>query len=101
MKRLKKNILIMVATLLFINIGFIDNYAAKSDESIKKPKYVFMFIGDGLGASQRQISEYYLKDIKNDQSKKLLMNTFTTAGINTTHSADSIITDSAAAGTVS
>lgn len=64
-----------------------------------QPKYVFMFIGDGLGASQRQISEYFLQNTTGDDSKKLLMNTFETSGINTTHSADTLITDSAAAGT--
>ncbi len=63
------------------------------------PKYVFMFIGDGLGFSQRQFSEYYLQTLENDPSKKLLMNTFSVSGINTTHSADALITDSAAAGT--
>lgn len=63
------------------------------------PKYVFMFIGDGLGASQRQISEYFLQTRENDSTAKLLMNTFPVAGINTTYSADSYITDSAAAGT--
>ena len=71
----------------------------KSVASSDVPKYVFMFIGDGLGSSQRQISEYYLKEQTNDTSKKLLMNTFGTSGINTTHSADTLITDSAAAGT--
>ncbi len=50
-------------------------------------KYVFIFIGDGLGSSQREISEYYLQEQTNDSSKKLLMNTFATSGINTTHSA--------------
>jgi len=43
----------------------------KSVASSDVPKYVFMFIGDGLGSSQRQISEYYLKEQTNDTSKKL------------------------------
>lgn len=65
----------------------------------KTPKYVFMFIGDGLGFSQRQFSEYYLQNLKNNPSKKLRMNAFNVSGINTTHSSNSLITDSAAAGT--
>lgn len=62
-------------------------------------KYVFMFIGDGLGSSQRQFAEYFLQEQTGDSSKELLMNTFDVGGINTTYSADTLITDSAAAGT--
>lgn len=65
----------------------------------KQPKYVFYFIGDGLGASQRQFSEFFLQEKNEDQGQKLLMNTFEVAGINTTYCADTLITDSAAAGT--
>ena len=63
------------------------------------PKYVFYFIGDGLGASQRQVAEFYMQEKKDDPTFKLTMNTFDVAGINTTHSADTLVTDSAAAGT--
>lgn len=65
----------------------------------KAPKYVFYFIGDGLGASQRTAAEYFLEDKTGDKSKKLVMNTFPVSGINTTYSTDSLVTDSAAAGT--
>ncbi|MEH0020604.1 MAG: alkaline phosphatase [Desulfobacter sp.] len=64
-----------------------------------QPKYVFYFIGDGLGASQRQFSEFFLREKTGDNSKQLLMNTFDVAGMNTTYCADTLITDSAAAGT--
>lgn len=63
------------------------------------PKYVFYFIGDGLGAAQRQATEYFLQEQTGNASAKLLMDTFPVSGINTTHSSDSLITDSAAAGT--
>lgn len=68
-------------------------------EAAAAPKYVFMFIGDGLGAAQRQAAEYYLAEQKKDPKVKLLMNTFPVAGINTTYAADTLVTDSAAAGT--
>ena len=64
-----------------------------------QPKYVFYFIGDGLGASQRQFSEFFLQEKTGNPSQALLMNTFETAGINSTYAADTLITDSAAAGT--
>ncbi len=64
-----------------------------------QPKYVFYFIGDGLGASQRQFSEFFLREKTKNNSEQLLMNTFDIAGINTTYCANTLITDSAAAGT--
>jgi len=65
----------------------------------KAPKYVFYLIGDGLGASQRQAAEYFLQAQTGNDRAKLVMNQLPEAGINTTHSADSLVTDSAAAGT--
>ncbi|WP_321329619.1 alkaline phosphatase [uncultured Ilyobacter sp.] len=63
------------------------------------PKYVFMFIGDGMAASQRQMAEYYVQETTGDKDYSLLINRLPVAGINTTHSMDSLVTDSAAAGT--
>jgi len=68
-------------------------------EAATTPKYVFYFIGDGLGASQRQVAEYFLREKTGNKNAKLKMNQLPVAGINTTHSADSLVTDSAAAGT--
>jgi len=64
-----------------------------------QPKFIFYFIGDGLGASQRQFSEFFLREKKQNKSARLLMNTFDVAGMNTTYCADTLITDSAAAAT--
>lgn len=61
-------------------------------------KNVIYFIGDGLGPSQRQITEYYKKEVLGKDGK-LAMNNMPSLGITTTHSADTLITDSAAAGT--
>lgn len=70
-----------------------------SNKSEKSPKYIFYMIGDGLGASQRQIAEYYKQQVEGDDNLKLTMNSFPVAGMNTTHSLDTLVTDSAAAGT--
>ncbi|MGL5543763.1 MAG: alkaline phosphatase [Cetobacterium sp.] len=61
-------------------------------------KNVIYFIGDGLGPSQRQITEYYKKEVLGKEGK-LAMNDMPALGITTTHAADTLITDSAAAGT--
>jgi alkaline phosphatase len=70
-----------------------------ADENKKDLKYVFYFIGDGLGASQRQITEYYKQQKIDKKDYKLIMNSLPVAGINTSFSTDSLVTDSAAAGT--
>ncbi|NDV27770.1 alkaline phosphatase [Desulfovibrio sp. JC010] len=63
------------------------------------PKYVFYFIGDGLGPTQRMAAELYNKQEKNDAEAKLVMNTFPNAALVTTYSDNTLITDSAAGGT--
>jgi alkaline phosphatase len=55
-------------------------------------KYVFLFIGDGMGNPQRSAAQEYT-------GRTLLMNTFPAQGVTTTHAADRFITGSAAAGT--
>ncbi len=55
-------------------------------------KYIFLFIGDGMGIAQRSAAQEYA-------GRDLLMNTFPVQGVTTTHAADRFITGSAAAGT--
>jgi alkaline phosphatase len=65
-------------------------------QAAESPRYVFFFIGDGMGTVQRMAAEEYLKS----QGKEgLLMNTFPAHGVTTTYQNDRFITDSAAAGT--
>ncbi|HSQ90481.1 alkaline phosphatase [Romboutsia sp.] len=94
---------ISLLTITFIGISKIsDNNISLSEKSFikgKAPKYVFYFIGDGLGAAQRQVGEYYVQETTGNKEFKLNINTLPHVGINTTHSADSLVTDSAAAGT--
>ncbi len=63
-------------------------------------KYIFIFIGDGMGVAQRRAAELFLASAqKGSGEAKLLMNSFPAQGINTTHDLSSFIPDSAAAGT--
>jgi alkaline phosphatase len=55
-------------------------------------KYVFLFIGDGLGLPQRMAAAQYAQ-------KPLVMDTLPAQGITTTHAADRFITGSAASST--
>ena len=61
-------------------------------------KYVFYFIGDGMGIAEATNAQLFNKEVlKNDSP--LLMTTFPVVTMITTHSASSDVTDSAAAGT--
>lgn len=61
-------------------------------------KYVFYFIGDGMGMGHVNAAQYYNRIVLGNQNP-LLMQQFPVTGIVTTYSASSPITDSAAAGT--
>ena len=65
----------------------------------QKPKYVFYFIGDGLGSSQRELTEMFLREKEGNTNANLVMNQFEVSGVNSTYCEDTLITDSAAAGT--
>lgn len=56
------------------------------------PKYVFLFIGDGMGFPQKMAAAQYVEE-------KLLMDTFPYQGVTTTSAANRFITGSAAAAT--
>lgn len=62
------------------------------------PKYIFYFIGDGMGHGQVMSAAAYKRLVMND-SLPLLMMQFPRAGVATTYSANTPVTDSAAAGT--
>ncbi|WP_372754364.1 alkaline phosphatase [Labilibaculum sp.] len=67
----------------------------------KAPKYIFYFIGDGMGLSQTIATEAYLGalDSTNLGIKKLNLSTLPYLGFYTTYAANRFITGSAAAGT--
>ena len=63
-------------------------------------KYVFYFIGDGMGANQVQLTEMYLASIKGELGiEPLAFTQFPVATMSTHFSASSNVTDSAASGT--
>lgn len=65
---------------------------------IKAPKYIFYFIGDGMGLKPVQMAQAYNHTVLAN-SEPLLMLQFPAIGYATTFSANQPITDSAAAGT--
>ena len=67
----------------------------------QKAKYVFFFIGDGMGVNQVNGTEMYLADKEEGRigTRQLLFGSFPVAGMATTFSASNSITDSSAGGT--
>lgn len=65
-----------------------------------KAKYVFFFIGDGMGVNQVNASEHYLGALEGKiGTSEMCFPSFPYAGLVTTFSANSGVTDSAAGGT--
>ena len=66
----------------------------------KAPKYVFYFIGDGMGLNQVVATQYYLRSCEGELGiTPLCFTQFPYTGIATSYSASSDVTDSAAGGT--
>ncbi len=90
---MKKLIFAITLTLLF-------SYGCQVDKgsSDKKAKYIFLFIGDGMGIQQVNTTQVYLDSVlKNNQ--KLSFIDFPVQTFATTYAANRYITCSAAAGT--
>ena len=87
---MKKRILIGIFVMMFVCMQIVCGQA----------KYVFYFIGDGMGINQVNAAEVYLSSLKGERgSASLLMTTFPVASMAATFSANADVTDSAAAGT--
>ncbi|MDR3562732.1 MAG: alkaline phosphatase [Negativicutes bacterium] len=68
----------------------------------KKPKYIFFFIGDGMAMPQITSTEIFKGTVESTNpmnKEKLNFETFAYQGMQATHSANTFITESAAAGT--
>lgn len=89
---LRKKILICLVVWYLVGVAGI---ALGADA----PKYVFYFIGDGMGSAQRQVAQYFHKVETQNPDARLVMNSFPQSALVTTHADNTLITDSAAGGT--
>lgn len=84
---------ISLAIILFLG-------SCQMESKSPKAKYVFLFVGDGMGLSQIYATELYLKSLDKEGNNGLLsFSNFPVQSHVTTSSANNLITDSAAAGT--
>ncbi len=102
MKKISKKLLSILLVLVFAlqNFCFV---SAAEQYSGKPPKYIFMFIGDGMAWPQVQLANNYLGVMKNGKDsvkpEKMLFTTFPHAGTSTTYDNQTYITESPSAGT--
>lgn len=69
--------------------------AAQAD-SAQQPKSIILLIGDGMGINQARAADIYTREI---MGRSMAINSIRTRGVTTTYSANSEVTDSAAAAT--
>jgi alkaline phosphatase len=82
---------LLIAPVTSVGAAFTLTGKAQTAETAKlsgQAKYVFVFIGDGVGVAQRTAAELYLATTQNPdvrpEKAKLIMNTFPVHGMNTT-----------------
>jgi len=93
----------MFKTIRFLVIIFSFSFLFQScqqPESKKQVKYCFLFIGDGMGVAQVNLTEAYLAAVNNEKGfHQLSFTQFSHAGLVSTFANNRFITCSAAAGT--
>lgn len=72
----------------------IEKIVTATPEPATKPRSIILLIGDGMGINQVRLADIYAREVLGTE---LVVNTIRTRGTNTTYSADSEVTDSAAA----
>ncbi len=93
MNRVYRILLIFVASASVLFIG------CSRDVESPKAKYVFYFIGDGMGIQQVNLAQELLYNSLNEETQQISFINFPTVGLATTESYTRYITGSAAAGT--
>ena len=84
---------------LFLSLALVA-MSALSAMAQSQVKYVFYFIGDGMGVNQINVTETYLAALKGKiGTEPICMSSFPVVGMVNTYSATNGVTDSAAGGT--
>ena len=86
--------------ILLLCCIIISNLGNMGHDNGKPAKYIFLFIGDGMGASHVAATESYLSYLEGGHGfKQVSFTKFPILGMTTTFSADKNVTCSSAAGT--
>jgi len=93
MKRFRIYFLVLAAAAFIITIS------CEPVQKEKKAKYVFLFIGDGMGLSQVTAAEAFQASVQGEDFSHINFSEFSNVGFSTTYAETRFITCSAAAGT--
>jgi alkaline phosphatase len=94
---MRKNLLLTICCGVWLVVAL---SSCQTQASSKSPKYVFLFIGDGMGLAQVAATEAYLSAKEGViGSRNLPFSDFPVIGLMTTFSANRYVTCSSAAGT--
>ncbi len=99
---ISKTSVMRITRFFFIGIAAISFFlltACQQQPATPKAKYVFLFIGDGMGVAQVNATEAYLGSLNANTYQILNFREFPHTGLSTTYAATRFITGSAAAGT--
>lgn len=97
----RKKLSLFMILLLIILLVTSPTLAVNASEKTKA-KYIFLFIGDGMGVAQRNAAELFVADkygTCRPEEARLVMNTFPAQGMTTTYDLSSVIPDSASTST--
>ena len=97
----RKNLVLFFAVFLTIFWTSGPTFARAGSEAATA-KYIFLFIGDGMGVPQRNAAELFVADkyhTNRPEEARLVMNTFPAQGMTTTYDLSSVIPDSASTST--
>ncbi|MBN2777185.1 MAG: alkaline phosphatase [Bacteroidales bacterium] len=98
MKPNKITISTLVIIILILTFSC-ENVKEDSQQKEKQPKYIFLFIGDGMGINHVNLTQAYLKSTNDEIGfDELTMTQFPVFGNSTTYCKNRLITDSGAAG---
>lgn len=96
----KRFFITLLLILTFITTLSAQEWQGQGRGARRTPKFVFLFIGDGMGLNQVSMAEAYLSTQKGEIANESLSFTkFPVLGTATTYSANSFITCSSASGT--
>ena len=71
MKKNFKFLVLFLALLMFVSsFSFLGGTSYAESKNAKRAKYVFLFIGDGMGAAQVNAAQIYAGDKKMEKEKR-------------------------------
>jgi alkaline phosphatase len=97
----RKNLKVFFAIFLTMFLVYGEAFGQEAGVTARA-RYVFLFIGDGMGVAQRTAAELFVADkyhTNRPEEARLVMNTFPAQGMTTTYDLSSVIPDSASTST--